>query len=126
MDKIISTEIAWHEVQKWNPDFIYPLPVGYMARNQAEYIVDGWKIFKQDPNAMEDILTVDDFPHAMTFTQALAICEMHNKERLVHDRQPPFSFITSKPRHTCFGGFTPADNDPNYKRKGKGKWVERK
>lgn len=85
MDRVVETEIAWHKVEDWNPNFIYPLPVGYMARNQEEYIIDAWMIFQQDPSCNEDIVAVNGFER-MTFTQALAICEMHNGKRLVHDK----------------------------------------
>lgn len=79
----IICEIPWEPTSKWKSGDWYPLPVGYMARNQKEYIIDGWGIFERDGDSV-DILPVDTGKvKNFTFTTALAICEEHNKRSML-------------------------------------------
>ncbi len=83
MDKTITTDIPWFEVKDWVPGDWYPCPIGFMARDQEEYIVDGYMIFRQDPTAPEDMIGKDCPDGCFTFTEALSICESHNKRRMI-------------------------------------------
>jgi hypothetical protein len=85
VNKVVECEIPWHDVTKWKPGHWYPCPVGFMARDQAEYIIDGYLIYKQDPEEPEDMvcLDFDGTNDSMSFSVALAICEAHNGEKLL-------------------------------------------
>lgn len=83
----VVTEIPWGNTEKWNIDWWYPMVVGYHRRNQKEYMIDGWEIFELDPEGFPgDIkpVIVDGYDfNTMTLSQAIVICEIHNKEKLL-------------------------------------------
>ena len=75
-----ETEMPWWNTKKWKPDEWYPMPFGYMERDQPEYIIEGYMIFKQsNPNG--DIEPT--FPSCFLFSTALRICEEHNNRTMI-------------------------------------------
>lgn len=89
MSETIQTTMPWANTDEWIPGDWYPMPIGYMGRSQDEYIIDGYEIFELDPDGVMpgDISVVfytpDKFRQPLTFTQALALCEIHNNRRMI-------------------------------------------
>lgn len=89
-----ATEIPWMDSSKWKKGFWYPLPIGFMSRDQKEYIIEGYGIFtlmsdeeQIHPEAF-DIEPPKDLPqefidNAMLFSHALAMCELKNGVKLL-------------------------------------------
>lgn len=82
-----ETELRYGPSTEFKKGFWYPLPVGFFERDQDEYIIDGYGVFKlQDDIEPDDKLFGDIDPAiagTFTFSQALAICEFHNGEKLI-------------------------------------------
>jgi len=84
MSKKTETELPWPEPGKWKADEWYPMPIGFLVRDQKEYIIDGYMIFRADPVGSGDIVPVhNDITDALNFTTALEICEGHNQRRML-------------------------------------------
>jgi hypothetical protein len=88
--KVIECEIPWGDSKEWKLGDWYPMPMGFMARDQDEYIIDGWKVFKLDPaikpdsRMFGDIVPIDEWSdHTLIFSMALAICEMKNQRTML-------------------------------------------
>ena len=78
------TEMPWYDVSEWTPGHWYPMPVGFFARDQEEYIIDGYDLFYQDPACVEDIIPCDLYRMGpFTFSTALKIAEEHNGMRML-------------------------------------------
>jgi len=73
--------VPWHDTKKWKKDYWYPMPVGFLSRDNPEYLIDGYQIFalQEDTEGDMDLIV----PEVLNFTQALEICEAHNRERLI-------------------------------------------
>lgn len=75
-----ESEMPWWDTKKWVPGEWYPMPIGYMERDQPEYIIDGYMVFEQeDPNG--DIMPA--LPATFTFATALKICEEKNNRQMI-------------------------------------------
>jgi len=83
MDKY-ETEIPWAEVKNWVSGEWYPMPVGFFARNQKEYIIEGYMIFRRDDeHNPDDMVPVRQTDRCFTFSTALKICEEHNGRTMI-------------------------------------------
>ena len=81
-DSPFTEPLPWEDTMKWDKNFWYPLPLGFMERDNDNYIVDGYGIFCYDRLADNgDILPV--FDQRFLFSNALEICEQHNGVPLV-------------------------------------------
>ncbi len=76
----VYDQYPFADTSKWEPEKWYPLPIGFMERNQKEYIIEGYEIFKLDPKApmAGDIIPVGLGTH--TFSVALKMCETYNEQ----------------------------------------------
>ena len=84
--------LPWNDPSSWKPGEWFPMPVGYMARDFAGYIFDGYGIFELSPDQIveggDDICPakgLDEEFHngTITFSVALAICELKNGRRML-------------------------------------------
>lgn len=89
LEKVI-VEMPWWDSKKWNPKEWYPMPVGYMARAQNEYIIEGYHVFRLDPeikpgNKLFGDIDLVEFDEGgpLIFSHALKICELHNQRRML-------------------------------------------
>ncbi len=87
-NRYTEIELPWGDAKQWKPGEWFPLPVGFFARNQKEYIVEGYDIFEVDPNNGNE--TGDIIPACRetgipttVFSVALAICEEHNGRKML-------------------------------------------
>lgn len=85
MSSPFAEPLPWEDPKEWNKKFWYPLPLGFMERDNKYYIVDGYMIFKYDIKADNgDIVPVETASsRVLVFSEALEICERHNKQKLV-------------------------------------------
>jgi hypothetical protein len=83
--KKFETEIPWGNSRHWREGEWYPMPFGFMARNNPGYIIEGYGIYRlEGPDAVapeEDVypVTTDSLP----FSAALEICEAHNGRTMI-------------------------------------------
>lgn len=81
--KITGTELPWGDSKTWEPKQWYPMPVGFFARDQEEYIIEGYDIFVLEDAESGDTKPVVFGQSSFVFSQALAICEAHNGRKML-------------------------------------------
>lgn len=82
--KKIYNQIPWEDSTTWKKGDWHPLAVGFNSRNQKEYIIDSYGVFRIDES--QDAFLGDIYPvigRGLTFTQALEICEDHNDREMI-------------------------------------------
>jgi len=75
--------MPWNDVSKWKAGEWYPMPVGFMERDQEEYIINGYMLYEQDERDPQDLMPVGGMDGLFTFSTALKICEEHNGRRMI-------------------------------------------
>lgn len=82
----VENEIPWDDSTKWTRGHWYPMPIGYFARDQDEYIINGYDIFELEPlrdnGDIKPVVLEKSFP-CMTFEMALMICETKNGKKML-------------------------------------------
>ncbi len=75
-----ESEMPWWDTKKWKPGEWYPMPIGFMERDQPEYIIDGYMCFEQSDSNGDITPTL---PATFTFSTALKICEEKNNRQML-------------------------------------------
>lgn len=78
--------VPWSKSEDWKIGFWYPMPQGSMWTNPDKCaVIDSYGIFMLDPKIKKgqplfgDITTISHLMLELTFQEAVAICEAHNK-----------------------------------------------
>ncbi len=80
--RICTTELPWGVSKTWKLGDWYPMPMGYMERDQEEYIIEGYMIYELQDKESGDIKPVLD-ADPMIFSNAILICEARNGRRML-------------------------------------------